>query len=48
MEKYFDALWGSGFEVVKLVEPVLSRRYKGWPEDNYRIPRSLIIEARKR
>jgi SAM-dependent methyltransferase len=48
MEKYFDALQESGFEVKKLVEPVLSRRYKGWPEDNYRVPRSLIIEARKR
>lgn len=48
MEKYFDALRGSGFEVLKLVEPVLSRRYKGWPEDNYRVPRSVIIEARKR
>jgi SAM-dependent methyltransferase len=48
MEKYFDALQVSGFEVMKFVEPVLSRRYKGWPEDNYRVPRSLIIEARKR
>jgi SAM-dependent methyltransferase len=48
MEKYFDALRAHGFEVVKLIEPVLSRRYKGWPEDNYRVPRSLIIEAKKR
>ncbi|HEY0320042.1 MAG TPA: methyltransferase domain-containing protein [Pyrinomonadaceae bacterium] len=48
MEKYFDALHESGFEVVKFVEPVLSRRYKGWPEDNYRIPRSIVIEAKKR
>jgi SAM-dependent methyltransferase len=48
MEKYFDALREGGFEVLKLVEPVLSRRHKGWPEDNYRIPRSLVIEARKR
>jgi ubiquinone/menaquinone biosynthesis C-methylase UbiE len=48
MEKYFDALRASGFEVLKFVEPVLSRRYKGWPEDNYRVPRSLIIEAKRR
>jgi len=48
MEKYFDALQEGGFEVLKLVEPVLSRRYKGWPEDNYRVPRSVVIEARKR
>ena len=48
MEKYFDALSESGLEVLKLIEPVLSRRYKGWPEDNYRVPRSVIIEARKR
>lgn len=47
MEKYFDALKLSGFEIVKYVEPVLSRRYKGWPEDNYRVPRSIIIEAKK-
>ncbi|HEX8891037.1 MAG TPA: methyltransferase domain-containing protein [Pyrinomonadaceae bacterium] len=48
MEKYFDALREGGFEVLEFVEPVLSRRYKGWPENNYRIPRSIIIEARKR
>ena len=48
LPKYFDALRQHGFEVVKLVEPVLSRRHKGWPEDNYRVPRSLIIKARKR
>ncbi|MDT5062899.1 MAG: hypothetical protein QOH63_3358 [Acidobacteriota bacterium] len=48
MEKYFDALVGSGFKIEKFIEPVLSRRYKGWPEDNYRVPRSLIIEAKKR
>ncbi len=47
MEQYFDALITSGFEVRKYVEPLLPRRYKGWPEDNYRIPRSLVIEARK-
>ena len=44
---YFDALNAHGFSVHRLVEPVLSRRYKGWPEDNYRIPRSIVIEARK-
>jgi len=48
MEKYFNALQQTGFEMVKYVEPVLSRRYKGWPEDNYRVPRSIIIEAKKR
>lgn len=48
MEKYFAALRAGGLEVLKYVEPVLSRRHRGWPEDNYRIPRSLVIEARKR
>ena len=48
MEKYFDALSDNRLEVLKFVEPVLSRRYKGWPEDNYRIPRSIVIEARKK
>jgi SAM-dependent methyltransferase len=48
MEKYFDALRQNGFEMVKFKEPVLSRRYKGWPEDHYKVPRSLVIEAQKR
>lgn len=48
METYFDALTTSGFEIRKFVEPVLHKRYKGWPEDNYRIPRSIVIEAQKR
>lgn len=47
MEKYFDALTKNGFEIRKFVEPVLAKRFKGWPEDNYRIPRSIVIEARK-
>lgn len=48
LEKYFDALRENRLEVSKFIEPVLSRRYKGWPEDNYRIPRSIVIEAKKR
>lgn len=48
LEKYFSALSENRFEVLSFVEPVLSRRYKGWPEDNYRIPRSIVIEAKKR
>lgn len=47
MAKYFGALAGGGFVVRRLVEPVLSRRHKGWPEDNYRIPRAVVIEAQK-
>ncbi|HEX5707411.1 MAG TPA: class I SAM-dependent methyltransferase [Pyrinomonadaceae bacterium] len=47
LEKYFDALNEARLSPARIVEPVLSRRYKGWSEDNYRIPRSLIIEARK-
>ena len=48
LESYFNNLYENGFAVQRLVEPVLSRRYKGWPEDNYRIPRSMVIEAKKR
>lgn len=48
MEKYFKALSEHRFEVLSFVEPVLSRRYKGWPEDNYRVPRSIVIEAKRR
>jgi ubiquinone/menaquinone biosynthesis C-methylase UbiE len=47
LEKYFDAACHNGFSIGKFVEPVLSRRHKGWPEDNYRIPRLIIIEAKK-
>lgn len=45
---YFDALHENGFGVRRLIEPVLGRRHKGWPEDNYRIPRSIVIEAEKK
>jgi SAM-dependent methyltransferase len=45
---YFDALHKNGFGVHRLIEPVLGRRHKGWPEDNYRIPRSIVIEAEKK
>ena len=48
LESYFAKLHEHGFDVQRLIEPVLSRRYKGWPEDNYRIPRSIVIEAKKR
>ena len=48
MEKYFGALTSNGFEIRKFVEPVLEKKYKGWPEDNYRIPRSIVIESQKR
>jgi SAM-dependent methyltransferase len=48
MENYFGALTTNGFEIRKFIEPVLHKRYKGWPEDNYRIPRSIVIEAQKR
>lgn len=48
MQKYFDALVENDFHVTKFIEPVLSRKYKGWPEDNYRVPRSIVIQARKR
>lgn len=47
MEKYFNALREHRFEVLSFIEPVLSRRYKGWPEDNYRVPRSIVIEAQR-
>jgi ubiquinone/menaquinone biosynthesis C-methylase UbiE len=45
---YFDALSTNGFELLRFVEPVLSRRRKGWPEDNYRVPRTIVFEARKK
>lgn len=48
LEKYFSALRENGFEMQEFIEPVLSRRYKGWPEDHYRIPRSIVIKAQKR
>lgn len=48
LESYFNSLHENGFDVQRLIEPVLSRKYKGWPEDNYRIPRSIVIEAKKR
>jgi SAM-dependent methyltransferase len=45
---YFAALLTNGFELQSFIEPVLSKRHKGWPEDNYRIPRSIIFAARKK
>jgi hypothetical protein len=47
LESYFATLHEQGFAVQRVIEPVLSRRYRGWPEDNYRIPRSMVIEAKK-
>ena len=44
---YFTALLTNGFELQSFVEPVLSRRRRGWPADSYRIPRSIIFAARK-
>ena len=45
---YFAALLSSGFELLNFVEPVLDRRRRGWPADSYRIPRSIVIGARKK
>jgi hypothetical protein len=47
LEKYFEAMRAARLAPVRLVEPVLGRRHKGWSEDNYRVPRTLIIEAHK-
>ncbi len=44
---YFAALLANGFTLQNFVEPVLSKRRKGWPADSYRIPRSIIFAARK-
>jgi SAM-dependent methyltransferase len=48
LESYFKSLHANGLDVQRLIEPVLKRKYRGWPEDNYRIPRSIVIEAKKR
>lgn len=48
LENYFGALMTNGFDLRTFKEPVLHKRHKGWPEDNYRIPRSIVIEAQKR
>jgi SAM-dependent methyltransferase len=45
---YFAALRANGFELLSFKEPVLSRRVKGFPPDNYRVPRAIIFEARKK
>lgn len=47
LEKYFTALHENGFAVSKFIEPVLSRKYKGWQEDAYRIPRVIVMEAKR-
>lgn len=47
LEKYFEAMRAAGLAPARVVEPVLSRRHKGWSEDNYLVPRSLVVEARK-
>lgn len=47
LEKYFDAMAAAGLAPRKVVEPVLSRRHKGWEEDHYRVPRALVVEAVK-
>ena len=47
LEKYFEAMRAARLSPSRLVEPVLNRRHKGWSEDNYRVPRTLIIEAHK-
>ena len=47
LEKYFDALAANKLALLKFVEPVLSRRYRGWSEEHYRIPRTIVVEARK-
>jgi SAM-dependent methyltransferase len=45
---YFAALLSNGFELLSFVEPTLSRRHRGWPPDNYRVPRTAVFEARKK
>ena len=44
---YFSALLTNSFTLQSFVEPVLSKRRKGWPADSYHIPRSIIFAARK-
>ncbi len=44
---YFAVLFANGFTLQNFVEPVLSKRRKGWPADSYRIPRSIIFAARR-
>lgn len=48
LEKYFDAIRENGFGLIKFVEPQLSRKYKGWDEDHYRLPPCIVIEIQKK
>ena len=47
LEDHFEAITWRSFDKIKFVELVLNRRYKGWPEGNYRILRSIVIKARR-
>jgi len=48
LQKYFEAAISNDLDIVNFMEPVLNKRRSGWPEDMYRIPRALIVEACKR
>ncbi|NTU74068.1 class I SAM-dependent methyltransferase [Candidatus Roizmanbacteria bacterium] len=44
---YIDLFNSHNFKFVKLIETVVPRRYKGWSEDRYRVPGSMVFKLEK-
>lgn len=44
LEKYIDAIVKNGFELKKIVEPVIPTKIQGFDEQKYRIPSAMIFE----
>jgi SAM-dependent methyltransferase len=37
----------NNFKLLNLIETTVSRRYKGWPEEKYRLPNTIVFRLRK-
>lgn len=47
LEEYVVALHTNGFEIIRVKEPCLDKKYTGFHPNQYRLPSCIIFEAKK-
>lgn len=45
--KYCESFLSNGFQLKTLVETTVPKEIKGWPEQKYKIPNSIVFEIKK-
>lgn len=47
LDEFIQLINNYNFKLLNLVEATISRRYKGWPEEKYRLPSTFVFKLQK-